>query len=358
MPNPKLSVTVYIVFLMLSVMPVSVATKLNAAAESSQTELATWVEKLDNSKTAKDAIANIVARIEANRDEREDLVETLVTTAKSDKSITRRGWAISCLAEIGGQDIDEQLLAIHASDKHSMLIRTWAAAARISMTRSAEALVEKAQLIHKFPALERPIGMRLVNRLNDGASVSVDKLLSTTLRVPTLQQALAPAILAQGPESLADALINANDQAVRRQAAAYLGTLTAQGDTTVPSHVIKVYTFHPSAKEPVWQGGPLFLPGIAWPQAEARTLVGNLIAWHLWCDRNGRNEEKQQIHNNLRSLSLAKAAGYQSPGFQAADTIAWLKVWGRAVGKDQLRAILAAQGVENHDKYRPALTDL
>lgn len=326
-----------------------------APAVGLSAEVAALIDQFKSGKTAKDAIAKIVEKIKNGTADRDQTVKALVTTAKGAESLTRRGWSISCLAEIGGQDVDEELLKIHANDGHSMLVRTWAAAARVSTTKSAAALVEKAQLIPTFPALGRPIGMRLVEKLGEDNDVPPEKLLQTTIQVPVLQQALAPAILAIGPAPLADVMTTSKDQNVRRQAAAYLGTLSQQGDSSVPGHVIHAYVFDPKTDEVPWNGGPLFLPGIAWPKAEAQQLVSQLIAWHLWCDRNGKKAEQKQIHNNLRSLSLARAAGYESPGFREVDAVTWLKTWGQAVGKDQVRAILAAQGVDKDEKYAGAL---
>jgi hypothetical protein len=201
--------------------------------------------------------------------------------------------------------------------------------------------------------------MRLVEQLNSGSGeISAEGLLSVTMRVPNLQQALTPAIMAMGAEKLTTALTTAQDQNVRRQAAAYLGTLAAQGDNAVSRGVIGAYRFDIEAQDVPWRGGPLFLPGLNWQKEDARALVGNLVRWHLWCDRKGRAEEKKQIHNNIRSLSLAQAAGYQSPGWQDADTLAWLRVWGNAVGRDEIEAILKEQGEQDNKKYTAVLQGL
>ena len=87
-------------------------------------------------------------------------------------------------------------------------------------------------------------------------------------------------------------------------------------------------------------------------------LVGALIRWHLWCDINGKSDEQQQIHNNIRSLGLARAAGYQSPGWQKADTKAWLSAWGQAVGKDEISDILKEQNVLDNRDYASVLSIL
>jgi hypothetical protein len=92
-----------------------------------------------------------------------------------------------------------------------------------------------------------------------------------------------------------------------------------------------------------WAGGALFVPGVKWEQGPARDLVGNLIRWMLWADLKGSADLHKQIHNNIRSIGLARAAGYQ-PTWSDVDVKGWLKVWGGVVGKAELTAILEQQG--------------
>ncbi|MCR9118352.1 MAG: hypothetical protein NXI22_15560, partial [bacterium] len=81
-----------------------------------------------------------------------------------------------------------------------------------------------------------------------------------------------------------------------------------------------------------------------------------LVKWHLWLDRKSRTAEKTQIHNNLRSLGLARAAKYESPGFRdGGSTIQWLQIWVKAFGKDEVKAILKEQGVEDVAKYQAVI---
>ena len=76
-----------------------------------------------------------------------------------------------------------------------------------------------------------------------------------------------------------------------------------------------------------------------------------MIAWHVWCDVKGKTAEQNQIHNNIRSLGLAGAAGYQSPGFQPANSVKWLEVWTKCVGKDEVKKLLAEQDLSDNEKY-------
>ena len=317
-------------------------------------ELANLIGQLNEQGTA--AVEKIATFAARDPESRRAAVRSLEQLANSEGEYPTRGWAIAALSEIPGQDVEEMLLGIQSDPQQAELVRTWAAAARVSRVRSAAALIEKADLIAKFPALARPIGKRLVTQLTkDSKNTSPAALLALGLRVPTLGQALAPLILAAGPEKLTEVMLHAKDQQVRRQAAAYLGTLAAAGNRQVATEVTNACRFDPQAKEVPWNGGPLFLPALTWQRNEARTLVGNLIRWYLWCDRHGMAEVEQQIHNNLRSLSLANAARYESPGWQPAGAILWLKTWSAAAGRGEVERILKEQGVFESNRYRTAL---
>ena len=310
------------------------------------------INQLSHTDKAEAAIKALVAR-------GKEAIPPLSGEAIEGNDIARRGWAIVCLAEIGGDEVDQLLTKVHDDSKQPMVVRTWAAAARVYMTDTTEGLIQKASLVASFPAVGRPVGMRLLERLGAGDEpASAEDMLTISLRIPQLQQALAPAIIALGPKKLAAVLVTAKDQNVRRQAAAYLGSLAGRGDKGVPAAVIEVYKFDADAKDVAWKGGPLFVPGINWSKEDARALVGNLISWYLWCDRGSRKAQQKQIHNNIRSLSLARAAGYQSPGWQDNGIVRWLTAWGKAVGRKEIERILKQQGVDTDRKYANVLENL
>ena len=150
-------------------------------------------------------------------------------------------------------------------------------------------------------------------------------------------------------------MTTAKEQEVRRQATAYIGTLAQNGDKTVGKAVADAYKFDPDAKAAPWSGGPLYVPGIQWNKDDATLLVDNLIAWHLWCDRNKKASEQQQIYNNLRSIGLSRVVGYQTP---QNTTVAWLMSWGKVVGREGIEKILKEQGVEDEAKYSSVLENL
>ena len=107
-----------------------------------------------------------------------------------------------------------------------------------------------AALIAAFPAVGRPVGMRIVDQLgSDGQGASPQQLIGITLKIPKLQAALAPAIMALGSDKLTTVLTTASDLNVRRQSAAYLGTLAAQGDKSIGKAVAKVFAFDADASD-------------------------------------------------------------------------------------------------------------
>ena len=325
------------------------------------------IAKLENSKTAKGAIESIVSLSKESEDNREKMIKDLLGVAKTDDSLTKRGWAIAALGAIGGQDVDEYLLDLHAdtnlqtADKsQQQVVRTWAAAARVANTRTVNGLIEKASLIQTFPALGRPIGIRIVEKMtSDSESADPEKVMAVTQKVPQLQTAVAPMIIAFGPEKLAGVMLTAKDQNVRRIAAGYMGSVAQQGGAADVAKVVNSQlAFESSAKAVPWSEGPLFVPGIQWSKEDATGLVANLIRWNLWCDINGKTQEQQQIHNNIRSLGLARAAGYQSPGWNNGNCVSWLQSWGKVVGKTGIEEILQEQNVLGGGKYDVALSGL
>ena len=326
----------------------SAATIAQDKADDKKPTIRELVNQLSDADKAEEAIKALVARAEEAKPQ-------LMGEAIEGNDLARRGWAIAALAEIGGKDVDELLAKVHADDKQSMLVRTWATAARVYMTEGTDNLIQMASLVQTFPAVGRPLGMRVIEGLTKDKEASPEGILSVSLKVPQLQQALVPTILALGPEKLIKVMTTAKEQKVRFQATAYIGTLAQNGDKTVGKAVADAYKFDPDAKAAPWSGGPLYVPGIQWNKDDATLLVDNLIAWHLWCDRNKKASEQQQIYNNLRSIGLSRVVGYQTP---QNTTVAWLMSWGKVVGREGIEKILKEQGVEDEAKYSSVLENL
>ncbi len=348
--------TMVVVLLMLGAFAIPAFAAEPNALES-QEEM---VAQLETSKTAQSAIKSIVANANESDANREIMIKKLLVVIDEDKSIPKRGWAIAALAEIGGQDVDEYLLNVHANDSQNTVVRTWAAAARVTMTKTTNGLIEKANLSPQFPSLGRPIGLRIVEELEaNSGNVKANQVLEVAFKVPQIAAALAPIIIAYTPQELTEVMVDGNVPQVRRMAAGYLGAIAGQGKREeVATSVVESLAFDAMAKDVPWKGGALFLPAISWQKPEATKLVGELVRWMLWCDANNRQEEKSQLHNNLRSLALARVAGYKSPGWQNVDTNEWLLAWGSVVGRKGIEEILKEQDLSMRGKYGEVLNRL
>ena len=284
-----------------------------AQAAAQDADMGTLIKRLGNKKTADEAIKSIVGKAKKDEKTREAIVKELVKVAKKNEDFPTRGWAIAALTQISGQDVDEMLLEIHSDSSQDMLVRTWAAAGRVKMVKTMAGLIEKARLIQTFPSLGRPIGKRILEKVAEDEEITPEKLISISNSIFQLRSALIPAITGLGAEKLTKTMTTAKDNNIRRSAASYLATMANNGDEQVKSEIIKVYNFSKQVKEIPWKGGALFIPGLGWDKSGGIELAGNLVAWHVYCDQNELSSEKNQIHNNLRSISLQNVCGYDRP---------------------------------------------
>ncbi|WP_372369872.1 DUF2330 domain-containing protein [Candidatus Uabimicrobium sp. HlEnr_7] len=332
-----------LLFVYISIIP----TQIYAESNDRVYEL---VQKLDSPQHSTSALNKLV-----NLGQK--AVPHLLGEAVEGSNIARRGWAIVGLSRIGGGTIDAHFQNIHQNTSQPMLVRTWALAGRIQMTQSLDELVNIASLMSQFPAINRPISQRITILLERENKISAESLLSIVSRIPNLRSVLHSTIVGLGAENLAQVMATAKDQQVRRLATGYIGSM-AQSDNKVPYKVAKVYSFSKDATQVPWANGPLFVPGLRWDHESAQTLVGNLISWHLWCERMEKKQEQRQIHNNIRSLQLARAGGYQSPGWSEIGTDKWLLIWGKTVGKKELLRMLKEQGVHQQQRYLQILAQV
>ncbi|RIK80743.1 MAG: hypothetical protein DCC68_10330 [Planctomycetota bacterium] len=315
------------------------------------------VRQLADADVAEDVVRSLVAH-------GDDAVPLLYGEAVEGPDMATRGWAIVALGEIGTKSADEHLERLHQDGNQPPLVRTWAAAARIELCREMETLLQRTNLATAFPATGRPLAMRLVAMTStDGKPLEVAQLLRAAQQVPQLQSALAPAILATEPKELGATMLRDEDANARYTATQWLATLTAQHaderkTAEVAETIAGLLTFDAEAKQTPWHGGPLYVPSLSpqWPQAEARRLVGSLIAWHVWCDRREDREEQRKIDNALASVNLAGIVGYQFQGV-GVDSANWLAAWSKVVGRDAVIEMLRAQGIDKESRYVNSLPE-
>jgi hypothetical protein len=316
----------------------------------SEKEILALIDDLEDSKKADGAVKALVTA-------GEPAVPHLLGEAIEGKSVIKRGWAIVCLSEIGGKDVEKRLRELYSDTKQPSLVRTWAAAAVVYQAETTEELLALAPLIQQFPSLGRPIGMRLVDALaakKEGASA--EDMINVTIKVPQLQQALAPAIIAAGSDKLVTVMTKSKEVNTAQQAAAYLGTIGQKDRDGVAKAVIAAYKFDPKAKKVPWTTA-LWVPGINWEKDFGRQLVSNLISWHLWCDLNNQKPQQQQIQNNIQGVGLAQQVGYQ-PQFGNISTDQWLTTWGQLVGRKEIARMLKEQGADDKERFKKLLESI
>ncbi|MBS2033147.1 MAG: hypothetical protein JST54_35065 [Deltaproteobacteria bacterium] len=292
---------------------------------------------------------------------KQDAVPALSAIAVDGHDLTQRGWAIVGLRRIGGKGADETLARIIAAEKQPALVRTWAAAARIDLAPDFDAVLALAPLASTFPAVRRPLTMRVTELAGTSAKADPAKLIAVAVQDYQLQQVLVPVILAMPTETLMKVMLHDKNQQVRMTAASYLATKGRQpqltGAPSVAETIVQAYSFQPGAQDVPWAGGPLYIPGIVWEKGPATQLVGELIRWYLWADLRGRQEIKQQINNNLNSLGLGNVVGYQA-GWSDQGAVGWLKVWQHVAGSAAVRELLNEQNELNDPKLQSFVKEL
>jgi hypothetical protein len=285
-----------------------------------------------------------------------------VTSANNDLAI--RGWAIVCLSQIGGKQVDNHLLRLHANFREPVLLRTWAAAARVHMVKSSAELLKLSGLVRQFPALRLPIAAKLQKLLaKNPNSVNLRQLLRITMTIPELHQSLSENILSRGPKPLVRVMISEKNLRVCKEAAGFLEKLSDQHYQEVADEVNAAIRFDPNTTGIPWSNGQLVVPGLKWEQKDAAKLVRSLISWNIWCEKNLPNDRRirfklqRPIEAALKSSQLATAAGYRvNSGIRKPDD--WLIVWGRTVGKAEIEQMLLEQNLEAKLRYKRILNTL
>lgn len=273
--------------------------------------------------------------------------------------VVERGRAIVALSEMGGPRVRAELERIVANDQDDVLVRTWAAAALVRAARTPAELMARSELATTFPAVLRPVEARWRGIDPRAAEeLELDRVLVLAARLPSLQPTLVELLRGRGVDGLVGPMFTSNDGNVRRLAAAFLATLGADDRRAVADAVLRSVRFEAGSKELPWSGGALFLPGIAWEDADAHDLVRELIAWLVWCDAHGKGEpERRPIVNNLRGQLSAHSGGNEL-NWNDVDPRSWLRVWGRKAGLEAARRLLSEQGLDRRPRYRLMLLEL
>ncbi|NCG19024.1 MAG: hypothetical protein GWP91_08435 [Rhodobacterales bacterium] len=285
---------------------------------------------LANVDTSAEALDAVLAR----RDARVVLTQL---ASNPDADLAARGWAIVGLTRLpAGANTDAALDELRDGTKNPLLVRTWAAAARLDRIEDFDELVSQGRFVQMYPSLARPYKMAI-----EGAIGTVDSphvLIRLAATQPQLNNLIGPRILAMSVEELAGAIYARTDDQTRRTAAAYAATKANQGDRNAMAQAtIDALTF--DGGQPPWSGGALYVPSLGWTGPQAKALVSELVRWSLYCaDRPELRGERQQIGNNLASVGLLRQAGFRSGLPQ--DPAQMVQTYAQVMGHGAAQALL------------------
>ncbi|MCA9790246.1 MAG: hypothetical protein KC910_00565, partial [Candidatus Eremiobacteraeota bacterium] len=265
----------------------------------------------------------------------------LKLAAAQGADLSQRGFAIACLARIGGSQVDTRLQRLHRDESESLLLRTWAAAARIESSASLEQTLEHAQLVTMFPATRRTFQQKLSGQLSAKSNLPTQKLIKAAATNPELSSILAGMVDRLDTGALARAMFEDPSQQVRQLAAGMLGAQANRGTEVAPV-VLRLLAFNPDAKQVPWKGGPLFLPGLQWTKDQAGLLVDSMVRWYVWAEREKLGDDiTRPLENNLRSYQLWTTLGDRSGAWRSAQgATAWLDAWAEIAGEKRKQQIL------------------
>lgn len=284
------------------------------------------------------------AAIDELRELGEAGVDALADVAASDEQMTRRGWAVICLSEIGGEVATKRLQYLAGDGSQPLLVRTWCAAALYQQADTVAELIKSANgaMPLSATALHRPFQMRLAELLTDEDETDLASLLQLSSAYPFLNATLVPAARKHGTDAIIEEMLSGSNNQIRSQAAAVLGAIggTDKDHAWLAAKMVAALKFDADGEQVPWHGGPLFLPGLTWNKKNADEAMEQLLTWWLWCERKGLQNDGNIIANNLwvftQSLGMTHHGQALNP---------WLVDWARKHGSKRLRQKLELTGV-------------
>lgn len=317
-------------------------------------------------KDDKQAIAGLLSQVRQDQDPAAVLTEMremgdramneLYSIALYSESMVERGWAVVCIQQIGS-DRAKRALSFLQKRSDSPLVQTWTAAARVNLSTDVEDVVYGHYLLPGTmkdgsswrSVLDRPITIRLEELLaEEDNDTSLRTLISYASSYPYLLATIAKSDRGQDSAELIRLMLTDKEQLVRRHAAGLLGSTAAGGkDAAVAREVIAALECSNDATGVPWAGGPLFLPGIRWEQANLTELQGRLLSWWIWCEHNSWLSDATILKNNLSNLGAVAGENVY------ASLDSWLFDWGMKAGPDSLQRLID----EHADARRQTIVD-
>lgn len=308
-----------------------------------QTRGESVLDRLSDPQRSADALEELV---------REGDVQTLSEIAEGSVDVAARGWAVVGLSRIDGNASARVLRRIQEGTEHPILVRTWAAAARVDRVSNLDDLQQFAQLQHTFPGLDRPLRLKAESLLGNASLEQLLRMSSDASMAPMVNGVILAQADARG---LIELMYTHRDDTIRRQATAFAGNLAGQGarGEEVRELLLEALALPRRLGDVPWKGGALYVPGIQRDQAESRELVRLLAGWWLLLEANKRSGELNQVWNNLYSYQLLTTAGYDMGLSASAEQLVAALV--RVEGRGSTRELLAQIGLSDDRRFNGVL---
>ncbi len=299
-----------------------------------------WIAMLDHPKKSAKALQYLLKL-------NQKAIPYLTGEFLEGSDLVRRGWSLVALTKlVHGSKFKKQLMDITKKPKEPKIVKTWALAARIQQEKTLRDLQLYTRYHYTYRAIQRPMRLKITAILRKNSKVSIRNIFLLSQRFTFLRQMLMPLAEKAGVAKLVTMMATDKSNSIRRMAASYVAGLARKKPRQAAKAILHAYRFRPSARKVPWHGGALFVPGMYWNRGEARQLVRQLLTWYIWCHRNNLKKQFRQIHNNIRSLQLARAAGYRSPGWRKVDLRTWIRLWRSATSCREVKSMFRIQKAE------------
>lgn len=252
------------------------------------------IKNLSDPEQAEGSAATLIAMGSA-------AVPLLQGEAVEGSDLSRRGWAIVCLADIGDNRAVDTLKLINGDQQTPDLVKMWANAALLRI-RGMETIRDLLREHAKDPSRQAMVSSVILG-LRNGAVRPLVKL-----------------------------AVTGETQQDRMSATSWLGTLDGRLRGGIVRKVLLAelsYSKEQAEKGVPWQGGPLYLPRYQWTQAEALAMTRQFACWLIWAEQKGKEDVVNQLNNNLRDLSWRNDIGFRNGGNGFSWTQALLTQAGR-----------------------------
>lgn len=294
-------------------------------------EIQKWIQEFSHSKKQPVAVEHIIAK-------GKEAIPFLLQEATKGESTISRGWALSCIAQIGDYSAMQGLKEISDDWRQPTIIRTWSIATQAHLAKSFQELCDLHNKAQNFSPALKPILQR-AKILAKKSSIS--KLVTMSRKQPD-QRALLDFVIMTREDQLIAVWLTDSDKLNRLRASRLLASINTSNNPQLKSKIIDQLKYKNSPNLPPWGEQTLYVPFMTWDKEEATQLIHNLLSWYLWAEINNLNKTKKQI---WISFELEKAADCCLPYKKDNQLEGWLVGWAEHVGKAKVEAMLKEQGV-------------